>query len=745
MSRATIALLSVMLICAMPRLADRAWGQDQSQSVSSWPPDFSSHSRPATAEDKSVAQAALAKPALSAVTIQDVNSFNFEDGSEPSIAVSPANPSLIVVNGGFGAWGNGSSDVSMFVSTNGGSNWSLNPITSPPTGITTGLADCPCDTTIDFGAASAFSGSFLAGPTGSGDDENVANAQAPAATPSPNSIFSGTSTNLSSANNWGWFAAGGAAQKTNSLVAGSNPDQPWLLVNRDPINATMQNLYVAFDDFSLNPAGIDVAVALGTNPPDFVRNGLAGTSAGEINPGTRLAVDPGTGWVYDLFQDCPNNASGCGSLSGEKTINFVLNRSTDGGQTWSLNGGNKGVVVATAPSTQPNPKFGTVNALLGGIDHVTVDPNNGDVYVVYGDQSSGKQLIMLRRLVNNASGGLDIGSQQTVSVTGVDAALPSVAVAGGAVGVLYTTFDGMSQSGFPQFSAHLATSVNQGASFTDQTLLTFLSPAMDNGDSRQRVLGDYQQLKAVGSTFYGVFTGNGAALGRSQASSDPIFFTAPGAPTATPSPAAKVGQVTRVNKTASPGKTVKAGKITIVNNSNVTENVTEATISISHPTLFSAMTLSAGGQTQTLTAPGATATFTFASPIGVPAGGVATLELSAVIAMHPTMLDLRGFKFAGLIPEPSMPSTGTGRAFAASCLLLAFAPLVLPYGVRRRVIIVAAFALGLAAIWSGCGGSSGGGAPLVTSTQQVTGVTVTVGGASPTVEGLPQSLGKISS
>jgi hypothetical protein len=47
---------------------------------------------------------------------------------------------------------------------------------------------------------------------------------------------------------------------------------------------------------------------------------------------------------------------------------------------------------------------------------------------------------------------------------------------------------------------------------------------MDNGDPRQRVLGDYMQLKAVGNTFYGAFTGNGVPFGRPFANHDPIFF-----------------------------------------------------------------------------------------------------------------------------------------------------------------------------------------------------------------------------
>jgi len=54
--------------------------------------------------------------------------------------------------------------------------------------------------------------------------------------------------------------------------------------------------------------------------------------------------------------------------------------------------------------------------------------------------------------------------------------------------------------------------------------LTFLSSATDNSDPRQRVLGDYNQVKAAGNTFFGVFTGNGVPLGRPFANHDPIFF-----------------------------------------------------------------------------------------------------------------------------------------------------------------------------------------------------------------------------
>src|SRR4029079_8730609 len=103
---------------------------------------------------------------------------------------------------------------------------------------------------------------------------------------------------------------------------------------------------------------------------------------------------------------------------------------------------------------------------------------------------------------------------------------------------LYDTFDGFS-SGIPMFSAHLAMSTDHGLTFSDNTLETFLSSATDNGDQRQRVFGDYQQVKAVGTTFYGVFTGNGVPFGRPFANHDPIFFKI-----AAPSPGTLVATVT---------------------------------------------------------------------------------------------------------------------------------------------------------------------------------------------------------
>jgi HYR domain len=489
------------------------------------PPDTTPYSRSLVAEDFAPGGVDTLTPDL---FVRDVvvsntnanltNTDNSNDG-EPSIAINPSNTNEIVILAFSGSWG---TNAPLWHSTDGGSTWSKQFTVPAPPGVPSAI-NCPCDQAPDFDRSNNLSGTFLSSK--------------------PTDVYSGTTTNASNSASWNWLLASGNAVMTNSVGAG-NTDQPWLLVNRDTATASQDNVYVAYDDFNGAP-DMRVAVALGTNPPNFVRDNQSGTSGGSgiINPGNRLAVDPRNGTVYDLFQQGNGNGSGTvDSSGGSYNIKYFLNRSTDGGQTWGLNGMGGGVQVANADSEQGiNPgatfsmgnctsnntyKFGTVNALLGGVDHAAVDPTNGDVYYVYGnrDSGTGNNRLSIIRLTDDGSGGLTIGASNFVTGQ-VQAALPSVAVtSNGVVGVLYTQFDGISGGGFPMFSAHLALSENQGATFTDFVLENFLSSAADSGACRQRVLGDYQQVKAVGNTFYGVFTGNGAPFGRPVANHDPIFF-----------------------------------------------------------------------------------------------------------------------------------------------------------------------------------------------------------------------------
>jgi hypothetical protein len=500
-------LKNLGIVCAMMLLVLTRGGQAQLLSMRSLPPDLTPYVRPLASDEATVSGVGSeylpGAERIGRLFIRDVvvsnsdpnltNTDTFNDG-ETSIAINSRNRREIVITAFSGSWG---ATAPIWQSTDGGTTWTKQFTVPVPPGVPSAIG-CPCDQTVDFALKMRLSGVFLTNTN----------------------IYSGTTDDPGSAANWLWFVVGGVTQTTN--LTGTSPDQPWLLVNRDPTFRSRDNIYVAYDDFNGAP-DMRVAVSLGSAsimPPTFQRDQLSGFSTGFINPGHRLATDERRGFVYSLFQRRIAPGSG-----GSQNIDYMLNRSTDGGVTWGLNGVATGIVVANADSTQPTPKFGTVNALLGGVLHGAVDPNSGDLYYVYGnrDPSTGSNRLAIRRIIN----GRVVGPEHfvTAQVGLVQAAIPSVAVAqNGAVGVFFYTFDGFSSAGFPIFSAHLSLSNDRGITFSDRVLETFLSVGQDNGNSRQRVLGDYMQMKAVGNTFYGAFTGNGVPFGRPFANNDPIFF-----------------------------------------------------------------------------------------------------------------------------------------------------------------------------------------------------------------------------
>ena len=498
----TLAVLLALLTCVGVPLAG---GQSYKDQARDYPPDLTETARPALPEDlRPGGEPALKPPPLSIsifdVVVSNTNSnlknTNTTSNSEPSIAVDPANTNNISILAFSGNWG---STAPIWYSSNGGSLWTLEETIPNPTGLS---KNCPCDQDPDYGLSGRLSATFLH------DDSSGIDA------------YTSTTWDPTVESDWNWFVSGGVAQTTDQEGIG-NTDQPWLLVNKDPKDTTNSNVYVAYDNFDGAP-DMRVAVAPG-NPPDFTTDKLVGFSGGcSINPGLRLAKDLNSLAIYAMWQSCASGGT-------PKTVDFYLNRSTDGGKTWGLNGFSTGLFLVETQSTQPTPKFGTVNALLGGVDHLAVDPNNGDVYVVYGnwDSSSGIDRLSIAHLTDDGSGGLKWVDSHFV-VGQAETALPSIAIANnskGTIGVLYTNYDGIdTKSGLPQFSAFLAISDDHGKSFTYNRLEKFLSTTGDNGKSRQRVLGDYQQLKAVGKTFYGVFAGNGVPFGRPFANIDPIFF-----------------------------------------------------------------------------------------------------------------------------------------------------------------------------------------------------------------------------
>jgi hypothetical protein len=212
-------------------------------------------------------------------------------------------------------------------------------------------------------------------------------------------------------------------------------------------------------------------------------------------------------------------------------------------------------------------------------------------------------------------------------------------------------------------------------------------------------------------------------------------------PSPTPSPTLGASVTsTSVSVVGVPGAGVDAGTFTVRNNLGVTESISSATISVSHPALFSTMTLSGGGQTATAIPPYDSTLFTFAAPVTVPAGSSITFSLSGVIAMHPVMLGGET-KYASLELNGSLPANLNRWPLAGGMMLLGIAPLGLPGSRRRRAIIMLALAVGMAALSSGCGGSSN--SNVVASSQQVTSVAVSAAGIALPAAGMPASMGTV--
>jgi len=526
----------VVLIGLILSAAFTSWTQDTSGAGSSagdlrsFPPDTTKYTRPSIPGD------VIAKPKGSAVLFQPVD-IPGSAGGEPDIAINPLNKNQIVVFAGFGgfAWNGNAFNL---VSNDGGLTWTKRFQIPPPPGAPN-TAGCPCDATQDYGLDGILYGTYLTGNT---------------------DVFSASNPNPF-ASLFSYFLSAGNAVRTDFNGTLGQADQPWLLTNVDPSTPGQTDTYVAYTDFGVTPPNERVSAAPNSSPPNFTADNVAGVSTSAVscnvafqgvNPGHRLATDPRTGAIYSLYQRCSS------ATAFNNTVTYTLNRSLDGGATWTLNGSGTGITVSTNTTVQGfSAKFGTVNALFGGIDHAAVDPTTGNVYVVYGGDNGvndpttghhGNALFIRKITFDNASpSNAVVGAEHEVTETGgpspgVQAALPSVAVApNGTVGVLYTSFDQFSVDGFPIFTAHFASSTDGGVSFTDQTVLTFLSPAKASGvfSDKQRVLGDFQQLKVVndpppanaGGTFYGVFTGNGAALNPSgPANNDAIFFKVVAAP-----------------------------------------------------------------------------------------------------------------------------------------------------------------------------------------------------------------------
>jgi len=345
-----VVLLGLILSAAFTSWTQDTSGAGKSSSLSgsSYPPDTTKYTRRRVPGDLTV------KPKGAGVLFQPVEIPGSPNG-EPDIAINPFNPNQIVVHAGFGGW-NG--NAPNFLSSDGGLTWTeVFQIPPPPGAPNTG--GCPCDITQDYGIDGNLYGSYLTGNTDVFSASNV----------SP--FFGGLFT---------YFLSAGNAVPTNFNGVLGGADQPQLHTGPDPATLTQTDTFVAYSDFGVSPPNERVSGSFGTVPPNYTTDNVSGVSVQlggcVVNPGHRVATDPRTGAVYSLYQQCPT------TTAFNQTIVYGLNRSLDGGTTWTLNGSTIGIGVSANVTVQAfAAKFGTVNALFGGIDDLTVDPITGQTII----------------------------------------------------------------------------------------------------------------------------------------------------------------------------------------------------------------------------------------------------------------------------------------------------------------------------------------------------------------------------
>lgn len=294
-------------------------------------------------------------------------------------------------------------------------------------------------------------------------------------------------------------------------------DQPHLSVDSHAASPTKGRLYSPWLDFSqTNPRS---SIARSADKGITINSVGAGNNSSFANRTTRSAIAP-NGRVYFVYKIREGST---GAPAGFENVHFTVNRSDDGGVTWTGLGAN-GISVHGSPQVQTffttsfgNPAKGKVARARSSDAWIAADPANGDVYVAYvsRDASGFAQIYAARSTDEGAT-----WTSTRVTDGTHHSAYPEIAVTKrGVVGVLYVDFD---DSGAATIFRHrFARSFNRSQTWSDGILQSMDPGPLANAASGF-LWGDYEGLTAAKNTFYGVFTGESS--GRSTPQLDPIFF-----------------------------------------------------------------------------------------------------------------------------------------------------------------------------------------------------------------------------
>jgi hypothetical protein len=389
--------------------------------------------------------------------------------SEPNIAVNPADSNQIAITA-FTPNPMGGSNAPIFVSTDGGSTWSLNNIVPSQSGSTTGTGDI----TPRFGGGSRFYAGILRVPGG---------------------------LRLNILRTASFTGAGTMAV----LVDRTNVDQPYtqaLAVPSGP-DAGKDRVYVGINDLGASggkTATVERSLDGAAASPTF--NSLRiekRTTAGQNGPQIRPAVHP-DGTVYAVFYGW-RSFSSSNLVTADVTVVRDDNWASGTTPFAALKdpGDNlAGRLVVKGVQFTWNAIMGQER--LGGDLSIAVDPSNSStVYIAYCDVQSGSYTIHIRR-------STDRGATWSPDLKTISSAKnPALAItSAGTVGLAYQRLTGSGSS--QRWETHLELTSN--AFSTSQDLVLATVPANTPTRTFLPYIGDYMHMVAVGNSLYGVFSTN---------------------------------------------------------------------------------------------------------------------------------------------------------------------------------------------------------------------------------------------
>jgi hypothetical protein len=382
--------------------------------------------------------------------------------SEPFLAVNPQNTNAIVGTA-FTPAPMGGSFAPIYVSTNGGTTWSLNPIV-PGNGFAG---------TSDITVAFADTGGHLYAGTLNGSTIHL---------------------NLLRTANFT------AAMPMTVLVDRANEDQPWTIaasvlvrgVSRDRVYVGNNNFgtlpKTATVDLSLNAA---TAAAPAGFAPHRIENGPANPQDG---PPIRLAIHP-DGTIYAAFERWKSGSN------PNFTMDVVMTRD----DAWASSAtpfqalGANGSVIAANRFIKWNAIMGQER--LGGDLTVAVDPHNSSiVWVAWCDRVGGPSGTDWTLHVRRSTDKGQTWSNDLRTIT--NAKNPALAInSNSELGLLYQAFTGS------RWVTTLELTFN-GWSTAATTIVLHTAPSSTPLRQFFPYLGDYIRMIAIGTSFYGVFCGN---------------------------------------------------------------------------------------------------------------------------------------------------------------------------------------------------------------------------------------------